>query len=228
MKVLIIEDDPQILEAVTLTFQIRWPEVDLVSSQLGERGIEMVETERPDIVILDLGLPDMSGYDVLKQIRLFSDVTILILTVRAEEVDIIKGLEWGADEYMTKPFRQLELLARVKALMRRGTSLNEDATLVCGQLSFNPASLLLLVRGKEVAVTRTEGLILQKLMRNAGRAVGYSSLAEVVWGPDCSEGTQNLKVHMRRLREKIETDPGQPQVLLTKVGAGYLIANPKP
>jgi|GEM_PF-6848713 len=97
MKVLIIEDDPQILEAVTLTFQIRWPEVELVSSQLGERGIEMVETERPDIVILDLGLPDMSGYDVLKQIRLFSDVTILILTVRAEEVDVIKGLEWGAD-----------------------------------------------------------------------------------------------------------------------------------
>ncbi len=227
MKVLIIEDDPQILEAVTLTFQIRWPEVELVSSQLGERGIEMVETERPDIVILDLGLPDMSGYDVLKQIRLFSDVTILILTVRAEEVDVIKGLEWGADEYMTKPFRQLELLARVKALMRRGTSLNEDTTLVCGQLSFTPASLHLLVRGKDVAVTRTEGLILQTLMRNAGRAVGYSSLAEVVWGADCSEGTQNLKVHVRRLREKIETDPSQPQILLTKVGAGYLIANPK-
>lgn len=227
MKVLVIEDDPQILEAVTLTFQIRWPEVELVSSQFGERGIEMVETEKPDIVILDLGLPDINGHEVLKRIRLFSSVTILILTVRAEEADIVRGLECGADDYMTKPFRPLELLARVKSLMRRGSWLGQDIALECGQLRFDPASRQLFVRGKEIGMTRTEGLILQQLMRNPGRVVGYSSLAEVVWGVDYSEGTQNLKVHIRRLREKIEIDPSQPQILLTKLGAGYLIANTK-
>jgi DNA-binding response OmpR family regulator len=119
MKILVIEDDQQIVEAITLAFQIRWPEAKLVSTQQGEKGIELVESEKPDIVILDLGLPDINGYDVLKQIRMFSDIPILILTARTEESDIVKGLEWGADDYMIKPFHQLELLSRIKALTRR-------------------------------------------------------------------------------------------------------------
>ncbi|MFC1860183.1 response regulator transcription factor [Chloroflexota bacterium] len=111
MKVLIIEDDPEIVEVISLAFQIRWPEVKLVSTNLGEKGVELVESESPDVVILDLGLPDISGYDVLKEIRAFSTVPILILTVRGEETDVVRGLEWGADDYMVKPFRQLELLS---------------------------------------------------------------------------------------------------------------------
>ena len=133
MKVLVIEDDREIIEAISLAFQIRWPEAQVVSTRLGEKGVEQVETESPDIVILDLGLPDINGFEVLRQIRRFSQVPTIILTVRAEEVDIVKGLEWGADDYIVKPFRQLEFLSRVKALIRR-KSTTEEEQLVSGPL----------------------------------------------------------------------------------------------
>ena len=119
MKVLIIEDDRDIVDVIKLAFDIRWPDAKIVSTHLGERGIELVEEESPDVVILDLGLVDVSGFDALKRIRMFSNVPVLILTVRAEESDIVRGLEWGADDYMVKPFRQLELLSRIRALVRR-------------------------------------------------------------------------------------------------------------
>ena len=223
MKALIIEDDQEIVEAVNLAFRIRWPEAELASAGLGETGVEMVETEKPDVVILDLGLPDINGYEVLKRIRLFSGVPVLVLTVRLEETDIVKALEWGADEYMTKPFRQLELLSRVRALLRRGSLLGDQTTLVCGQLRLNPAALQASSNGKEISVTRTEGLILQCLMRNDGHAVDHASLADAVWGVDLPDAGQSLKVYIRRLREKIESDPSRPEIILTKPGVGYLI-----
>ena len=226
MKVLIVEDDPQIIEAVSLAFQIRWPEAELVSTQDGERSVDMVESERPDVVILDLGLPDISGYEVLKRIRLFSDVPVLILTVRSDEADIIKGLEWGADDYMTKPFRQLELLARVKSLMRRRIPVGGEQPLVCGQLHFNPVTFQLFNGEKEISLTRTEGIILHQLMKNAGQIIDHSTLAEAVWGEDYHDATQSLKVYIRRLREKLETDPSQPLLILTKPGIGYILAKP--
>ncbi|MBN1643866.1 MAG: response regulator, partial [Dehalococcoidales bacterium] len=108
MKVLVIEDDKEIVDAISLAFQIRWPEAKVISTRLGQKGVEFVETEQPDIVILDLGLPDITGFEVLRQIRRFSTVPTIILTVRTEESDVVKGLEWGADDYITKPFRQLE------------------------------------------------------------------------------------------------------------------------
>ncbi|MDP2916344.1 MAG: response regulator transcription factor [Dehalococcoidia bacterium] len=224
MKVLIIEDDPQIIEAVSLAFQIRWPEAQLIATQEGERGAYMVETEKPDVVVLDLGLPDISGYDVLKQIRLFSDVPVLILTVRADEPDIIKGLEWGADDYMTKPFRQLELLARVKSLLRRRSPVGGEQTLVCGQLRLNPVTFQLFIADREVNLTRTEGIILHQLVKNAGQIVEHSTLAEAVWGEDYPDAAQSIKVYIRRLREKLEADPGEPQLILTKPGIGYVFA----
>ena len=224
MKVLIIEDDQEIVEAVSLAFQIRWPEAKLVSTHLGERGIELVESENPDVTILDLGLPDISGFEVLKQIRLFSSVPVLILTVRADEADIVKGLEWGADDYVVKPFRQLELLSRVKALTRRRGP--EEAPLVCGQLHFNPSTGQLLYGEKEISLTRTEGRILHHLMRNAGQVVTHSGLAETVWGDDYPDAADSIKVYVRRLREKLEADPSHPQLILTKAGIGYLLAKP--
>ena len=115
VKVLIIEDEWDIIESISLAFQIHWPEAQLVSAQRGMKGIELVQTESPDVVILDLGLPDINGYEVLKQIRLFSSVPIIILTVRSQEEDVVKALEEEADDYVVKPFRQKELLARVRA-----------------------------------------------------------------------------------------------------------------
>ena len=227
MKVLIVEDDHEIVEIVSLAFEIRWPEAVLVSTHLGEQGVEMVETESPDVVILDLGLPDISGFDVLREVRRFSSVPILILTVRGEEADVVKGLEWGADDYMVKPFRQLELLSRIKALTRRANSSGGESPLVCGDLQYNPETLQLFQGPNEIQLTRTEANILSKLMQNAGQVVIYSNIAEAVWGEDYPDAVDSLRVYIRRLREKIEKDPDKPQVILTKTGVGYLMTRPE-
>jgi len=226
MKVLIIEDDREIVEIISLAFEIRWPDVKLVSTHLGEKGIELVESENPDVVILDLGLPDISGFDVLKEIRTFSNVPIVILTVRGEEADIVKGLEWGADDYITKPFRQLELLSRIKALTRRAGSSGEETPLVCGELRFNPTTRQLLRGQEEIRLTRTEGSVLHHLMRNAGQVVTHSSMAESVWGEDYPDAVDSLRVYIRRLREKIEPDPDNPQIIITHTGIGYSLSKP--
>jgi two-component system response regulator VicR len=226
MKILVIEDDQQIVEAITLAFQIRWPEAKLISTQQGEKGIELVENEKPDILILDLGLPDINGYDVLKQIRMFSDIPILILTARTEESDIVKGLEWGADDYMIKPFRQLELLSRIKALTRRRTTTDSDVPISVGGLNFNPSTGQLNLNNKEINLTPTEGRILHHLMRNSGQVVTHSSLADAVWGEDYPGAVDSLKVYIRRLREKLEVEPQNPQLILTKAGVGYTMVKP--
>ncbi len=226
MKVLIIEDDQAIVEAISLALQLSWPEAKLVSTHLGERGIDLVEKENPDVVILDLGLPDISGFEVLKQVRLFSTVPILILTVRSDEVDIVKGLEWGADDYVVKPFRQMELLSRIKLVTRRRVPLVEEAPLVCGKLRFDPGTWQLFYGEKEISLTPTEGTIISHLMKNAGRVVTHSSLAEALWGVDYPDAADTLRVHIRRLRTKLEVDPSHPQIILTKAGIGYLLAQP--
>ncbi len=225
MKVLVIEDDKEIVDAISLAFQIRWPEAKVVSTRLGQKGVELVESESPDIVILDLGLPDINGFEVLRQMRRFSSVPTIILTVRSDEADVVKGLEWGADDYITKPFRQLELLARVKSLIRRHSPAEEE-WLTYGPFRLDPMTGQLHIGDKEVALTVTENHILSHLMRNAGHVVTHSNLAEAVWGDDYPGATDSLKVHIRRLREKIEKDPGKPTFILTKTGVGYFLSKP--
>ncbi len=226
MKVLLIEDDENIVETISLALQMRWPQAKLVSTHLGERGIELVESETPDIVILDLGLPDISGFEVLKRVRLFSSLPIIILTVKSEEADIVKGLEWGADDYMVKPFRQLELLARLKTLTRRQGVPGATTQLVCGPLRFDPSTRELFYADREISLTSTEGHILHHLMKNAGHVVTHSSLAEAVWGENYEGATNSLRVHIRRLREKLEADPAHPKFIRTKAGVGYYLAKP--
>lgn len=220
MKMLIIEDDADIVEAISLAFQFRWPEAKIVSTRYGKKGAEIVETEKPDIVILDLGLPDTNGFDVLREIRMFSDIPIIIVTVRAEEADIIKGLEWGADDYITKPFRQLELVARIKKQLQKRSQPHEDVIEI-GPLRLNNVTSQLVKDEKKIELTVTEGKILAHLMKNASQTVTRSSLAEAVWGDDYPGAVASLRVHIRRLREKIEKDPGNPQFVITKPGVGY-------
>ena len=141
MKVLIIEDAPEIVEAVSIIIEMRWPEAKVISTALGEQGIDLAGSASPSVIILDLGLPDISGFDVLKRIRLFSDIPILILTVSSDEPSIVKGLEWGADDYIIKPFKQLELLSRIQGALRRYNT-QGDKPLVYGQLRFDPFMLL--------------------------------------------------------------------------------------
>ncbi|MFC2045007.1 response regulator transcription factor, partial [Chloroflexota bacterium] len=156
----------------------------------------------------------------------FSDVPIIILTVRAEEADIVRGLEWGADDYIVKPFRQLELMSRIRALTRRSSSLDEETPLVCGPLSFAPSIRQLHYEQRDISLTRTESSIFHQLIRNAGNVVPHSSLAEAVWGEDYPDAIDSLRVYIRRLREKLEVDPSNPQIILTKAGIGYSLEKP--
>ena len=228
MRVLVIEDDREIVEIISLVFEIRWPEAQVVSTNLGKKGVELVESENPDVVILDLGLPDISGFDVLGEIRAFSDVPVLILTVRGDEADVVRGLERGADEYMVKPFRQLELVSRVQALIRRAGPTLKEKPLVCGKLRYLPGTRQLFCNGSEVNLTRTEATILEHLMKKPGDVATHTELAEAIWGGDYPDAVDSLRVHVRRLRQKIENDPDNPQLLLTRSGIGYVLAKEVP
>jgi two-component system, OmpR family, response regulator VicR len=226
MKVLIIEDNADITETIRVILEVRWPEVEIATADSGGKGLELARTEKPDIIILDIGLPDISGFEVLKKIRVFSRGPVLILTVKREEMDIVKGLESGADDYLIKPFHKLEFLARIWALVRRSSSDPADEALISGELRYNPATRQAFFGQKEIAVTATEGVILHELLKNAGRVVTYSRLAEAVWGENYQNAIEALWVYIRRLRKKIEENPEDPQRIVTKPGIGYLLKNP--
>jgi DNA-binding response OmpR family regulator len=223
MKILIIEDNPEIVEAINVILEVRWPEVKIVATHLGIKGLELAAKEKPDVVILDIGLPDISGFDVLKGIRAFSRVPILILTVKQEELDMVRGLESGADDYLIKPFRKLEFLARIRALLRRSTFDPVDESLVFGNISYNPALRQVFWGQKAIALTATEGSILGELLKNADRVVTYSRLAEAIWGEDYPNANEALWVYIWRLRQKMEENPQDPRRILTKPGIGYLL-----
>jgi len=226
-KVLIIEDDKEIVDSVSLSLHKDWPEAEIVSAATGEEGLDLVEAEAPAIVILDLGLPDMSGFDVLRQIRFFSSVPVVVITVREAEEDVAKALELGADDYMTKPFRKKELLARLKAQLRKQYFSDDELPMFCGSLFFEPATCQLRYSGKDISLTIVEGRIIQCLMKHSGQVVTHFRLAEAVWGEDYSGATVSLRSHIRRLRIKLEPDPSNPQLILTKAGIGYSLAKPR-
>ena len=201
MKALIIEDDPQIVESVSLCFELKWPEVEFISSLNGQGGVELTKKENPDIVILDLGLPDMDGFDVLRHIRSFSDVPVIILTVRREEADRIEGLELGADDYVTKPFSPGELMARVKVVLRRA-----------GRVT---------LQGREINLTPVEFKLLYTMAQHEGEMLPQGFLLREVWGEMYLDSPQYLDVCIQRLRSKMESDPSQPKLILDVEG-GYM------
>ncbi|MEE8372419.1 MAG: response regulator [Dehalococcoidia bacterium] len=225
-KVLLIEDDKDIIGSVSLVLDTLWPEAQLVSSRRGEKGVGLVETEKPDVVLLDLGLPDMTGFEVLRQIRLFTHVPVIILSVKTEEEDIVKALERGADDYLTKPFRQKELVSRLQVQVRKQLPISEEAIQVCGPLRLDPSTSQVVCHGRETNLTTIESQILQCLIGYAGHVVSHSRISEIVWGEDYPGTSESLRVHIRRLREKLEEDPGNPQLILTRPGIGYLLARP--
>ncbi len=201
MKALIIEDDPQIVESVSLCFELKWPEVEFISSLNGKGGIELVKKENPDIVVLDLGLPDMDGFDVLRHLRSFSDVPVIILTVRREEANRIEGLELGADDYITKPFSPGELMARVKVVLRRS-----------GRVT---------LRGREINLTPVEFKLLYTMAQHEGEMLPQGFLLREVWGEMYVDSPQYLEVCIQRLRSKMESEPSYPQMVLDVEG-GYM------
>lgn len=224
MKVLVIEDSPEIVDAVSMCFELRWPDSEVMYTDKGRRGITMVKDNPPDVVILDLGLPDLDGLEVLKEIRSFSNVPVAILTVRDAEVDKVRGLELGADDYIIKPFSHLELLARVRAILRR-TQISEHGT---KQKIFSSSNLVIdfisrtvTVNKQPVRLTPTEYNLLYYLALNSNTVLTRQALLEKVWGEEYIDSPEYLKVYIQRLRNKIEEDPSNPQLIISERGIGY-------
>ena len=226
MKILIIEDDAGIVEAVKCAFKLGWPGVEIDAVDWGREGITLVETAAPDVVILDLGLPDINGLEVIKGIRLFSKVPILVLTAKSEETTVVQALELGANDYMVKPLRQMELLARVKRQVQTQVEKGLASPVAMGGFAYDYEKRELVRGDKIIRLRSTENSILYELMRRAPNVVPYNVLIRAVWGDEYEDATDTLKVHIRHLREKIEDDPAHPRIILTKTGYGYYLVKP--
>jgi len=228
-RVVVIEDDPETQDAISLAFQSDWPEAELMKATFGKEGLDLVEAEEPDIVILDLGLPDQDGLDVLRSIRLFSSVPVVVLSVRHEEFWVTKALDLGANDYIVKPFRKSELLSRLRVQLRGRTATDQESPITCGTMQLDPSTFQLTYRGNQINLTVVEGRIMQYLMMNAGRPTTYDRLAEAVWESEHDEydAINSLRVHVRSLRRKLEVDPSSPKMILTKPGVGYWLARPE-
>jgi two-component system KDP operon response regulator KdpE len=224
MKVLVIDDAAEVIEAVTVSFTLQWRETDVIGADTGAEGLDLVEREHPDIVLLDIAMPGMDGFEVLRQLRAFSDVPVIMLTARDDVLDKVKGLELGADDYVTKPFDHLELLARVKALLRRfdmPQPVSRAPSFRSGDLTMDFAAHEVRRDGERVPLTATEYKLLYHLVRNAGRVLPHETLLAKVWGREYIDEVDYLRVYIRRLRRKLEADPERPRRILTERGLGY-------
>lgn len=221
-KVLIVEDEKDLADA--LEYQLVREGYEVAVTSDGISGLEKFKTQGADIVLLDLMLPGMPGEDVCKEIRRSSSVPIVMLTARDQELDKILGLELGADDYVTKPFSTRELIARMKAILRRGAPAGvggSDGVLEGGGIRLDPDRFEATVSGNEIHLTRKEFEVLELLMENAGRVLTRESLIDQVWGSDYFGDTRTLDVHVKRIRAKCEPDPHNPAHVLTVRGLGY-------
>jgi len=220
-KILVVDDEPAILELVT--YNLEQAGFSTLTATDGEAALKLVEEERPDLVILDIMLPKMDGFEVCRIIRARYNTPILMLTARREEVDRVLGLELGADDYMVKPFSPRELVARVRAILRRAAEAGsrKDDLIVVGDLVINPKSHEVRVRGKKVDLTLKEYQLLKFLAENPGRVFTREVLLDRLWEGGYFGDTRTIDVHIRHLREKIEEDPSNPHYILTVRGVGY-------
>jgi two-component system, OmpR family, KDP operon response regulator KdpE len=217
--VLVIDDEAQIRRLLRRILEQEDYKVQLTDS--GKDGLAHSGSDRPDLIVLDLGLPDMDGLEVLKELRSRSSTPVLILSVREAEETIVQALDAGADDYLTKPFRSGEFLARVRALLRHRMSGQENQVISSEDLKVDLQARTVEVRGLPVKLTPTEYDLLSLLARNAGKVLTHSYLLQEVWGPSFAEETQYLRVFIGQLRKKIEPDPTTPRILLTESGVGY-------
>jgi DNA-binding response OmpR family regulator len=223
MKVVVVEDEKSIIDAIGVAFEFRWPGAAVIGAMTGKEGTRLVREESPDIVILDINLPDMTGFDVLKEVRKTSSVPIIILTVRSDDEDMLRGLEAGADDYIVKPFNYLTLLARVKAVLRRTekTPLKvKNYSTISPRLKIDFVNQKVKVDGRPVALTPQEYRLLVLLVKNRDRVVSYKRMMEQVWEKSYRGETENIRIYIRRLRKKLRDVP--PTMVLTRRGTGYM------
>ena len=224
---MVVEDHEQVIHLVTEVLQAVGYEV--IYAINGKTAIEMIALEQPSLVLLDIMLPQgLDGFEICGRVRQFSDVPIIMLTAKAQENDKIRGFDVGADDYLTKPFSAKELVARVRAVLRRTNRPEETITssLVCGDLVINFARHQVKVGGKEVALTRTEYYLLRQLALNIDKVILHRDLLSAVWGHEYTDDIDYLRAYIRYLREKIEKDPANPQYIKTSPGVGYSLVCP--
>jgi two-component system, OmpR family, KDP operon response regulator KdpE len=220
--VLVIDDEPQILRALRINLSARG--YDVFTAATGAAALRVAAERHPDVVVLDLGLPDMSGIDVLAGLRGWMAAPVIVLSARTDSMDKIKALDAGADDYVTKPFGMDEFLARLRAAVRRGaatTSGTSEPVISTAAFTVDLAAKQVTRDGATVHLTPTEWGMLEMLVRNRGKLVGQEELLKEVWGPSAAGQNHYLRVYLAQLRRKLEVDPSHPQHLLTEAGMGY-------
>jgi DNA-binding response OmpR family regulator len=223
-KVLVIDDDTDLLRLLRLGLEQEGYEV--LTAVDGSQGLRTAFANHPDLIILDVMMPGMNGLETCQRLRELSDVPIIMLTAKASEGDVVKGLKLGADDYITKPFALAEVIARVQACLRRAESADssiESAILASGVLTIDFARRKVSVRGTHVDLTPTEFRLLSYLARNRGRVVPHRTLLQEVWGPEYGDELDYLRLYVSYLRRKIESDPADPEIIKTAWGEGYFL-----
>jgi two-component system, OmpR family, KDP operon response regulator KdpE len=221
-SVLVIDDEVQIRRLLRITLEGNGYRVFEAAS--GKEGLVEAAQRRPDVVLLDLGLPDLDGLSVLKRLREWSHVPVVVLSVRDREEDKVAALDNGADDYVTKPFSSAELLARLRVARRHSQPVSETSVFNSGDLQVDLGARLVKLRGKEVRLTATEYAILRLFVQHAGKVLTHRHILREVWGPNALEQTHYLRVYMAHLREKLEANAATPQLLITEPGVGYRFA----
>ena len=217
--VLVIDDEPQIRRLLTVTLEANAYRV--LSATSGQEGLVLAAQHRPGVVILDLGLPDLAGREVLRRLREWSSVPVIILSVQDDEAGKVAALDTGADDYVTKPFNTSELLARLRVALRHANKPEEAVEFQSKHLRVDLALRRVTADGREVKLTATEYNLLRLLVRHAGKVLTHRQILREVWGPGHEEHTHYLRVYVAHLREKIEADPSNPELILTEPGVGY-------
>jgi two-component system, OmpR family, KDP operon response regulator KdpE len=218
-RVLVVDDEPQLVRALAINLRARSYEVDAASD--GRSALSLAASRHPDVVVLDLGLPDMDGIEVVRGLRGWTTVPILVLSARQGSAEKVEALDAGADDYVTKPFAMDELLARLRAAIRRATPIDEAPAVHTDAFTVDLAARRVLRDGTDVRLTPTEWHLLEVLTRNPGRLVGQKQLLQEVWGPRYERETNYLRVYLAQLRRKLEPDPSHPRYLITEPGMGY-------
>lgn len=227
-SILLIDDDPQLVRLVRANLE----SVGYRVATAGDAGAALasIQMETPSLIVLDIMLPEVSGYELCQRIREFTSTPIIMLTAKDEDIDKVKGLKMGADDYVTKPFNVQELLARIEAVLRRtrsGEGPETPPVLTVGDLTLDFGQRRVTIRGREVPLTLTEYKLLAQLVGNAGRVMLHRDLLTRVWGAEYRDELEYLRAYVLHLRRKIEEDPHKPKCILTQPGIGYLFVNPK-
>ncbi len=226
-SILLVDDDPQLIRLVRANLESVGYRV-LIAME-AHSALELVNMKMPEMIILDIMLPGIDGYDLCQRIREFSTIPIIMLTAKVEDTDKVRGLKLGADDYLTKPFSVQELMARIEAVLRRAGSPEETRvpnTFTGGGISVDFVQRRVMVRGREVALTLTEYKLLSQLVSNAGRVMLHGELLTRVWGAEYQDELEYLRAYIRHLRQKIEEMPHQPRHIVSKPGIGYMFVSP--